>query len=236
MRAVLDFLSPLHLTNPGDSGYLPENCSSLHDIIRFAHEQAVHEMFNLSAIAEGCAVSIKLSTHIPLSLHLIDLGGGLRSGLSTCDTVRAEHFLSEPIKALWQGFTHPGINWSGTVQIDGNSFWARMAASATSEFGPEPGGDSYALIGTDYLNFSARFGYHFATLDTFCSNEPDHNYLSLQFSGGAGTFFGKTLRLQFMGKILSELGCVVNLRGDLLEASFNRFPRSEMLDRRQNRE
>jgi pyruvate, water dikinase len=230
MRSVLDFLSPLHLTNPDDSGYLPENCSSLHDIIRFAHEQAIHEMFNLSAIAEGGSVSVKLSTHIPLTLHLIDLGGGLKSGLSTCDTVRAEHFLSEPIQALWRGFTHPGINWSGTLQIDGNSFLARIAASATAEFGPEPGGDSYALIGTDYLNFSARFGYHFATIDTFCSDEPDHNYLSLQFSGGAGTFFGKTLRLQFLGKILNELGCTVNLQGDLLEASFNRFPRSKMLD------
>jgi pyruvate, water dikinase len=231
MRSVLDFLSPLHLTNPDDSGYLPENCSSLHDIIRFSHEQAIHEMFNLSTIAEeGSSVSVKLSTHIPLTLHLIDLGGGLQPGLSTCDTVRAEHFMSEPIQALWRGFTHPGINWSGTLQINGNSFLARMAASATSEFGPEPGGDSYALIGTDYLNFSARFGYHFATVDTFCSNEPDHNYLSLQFSGGAGTFFGKTLRLQFLGKILSKLGCTVNLQGDLLEASFNRFPRSEMFE------
>jgi pyruvate, water dikinase len=230
MRSVLDFLSPLHLINTGDADYLPENCSSLHDIIRFAHEQAIHEMFNLSAIAEGSSISVKLSTHIPLTLHLIDLGGGLKSGLSTCDTVRAEHFLSEPIQALWRGFTHPGINWRGTLQIDGNSFLARMAASATSEFGPEPGGDSYALIGTDYLNFSARFGYHFATVDTFCSDEPDHNYLSLQFSGGAGTFFGKTLRLQFLGKILSEFGCTVNLQGDLLEASFNRFPRGEMLD------
>lgn len=230
MRSVLDFLSPLHLTNPDDSCYLPENCSSLHDIIRFSHEQAIHEMFNLSAIAEESSASVKLSTHIPLTLHLIDLGGGLRSGLSTCDTVRAEHFISEPIQALWRGFTHPGVNWSGTAQIDGNSFLARMAASATSEFGPEPGGDSYALIGTDYLNFSARFGYHFATLDTFCSDEPDHNYLSLQFSGGAGTFFGKTLRLQFLGKILIKLGCTVNLQGDLLEASFNRFPRSEMFE------
>jgi pyruvate, water dikinase len=231
MRAVLDFLSPLHLINPADPAYLPENCSSLHDIIRFAHEQAIHEMFNLSALAEERSVSVKLSSHIPLTLHLIDLGGGLASGLSTCDTVRAEHFISEPIKALWRGFTHPGINWSGTVQFDGKSFLSRMAASATSEFGPEPGGDSYALIGTDYLNFSARFGYHFATLDTFCSDEPDHNYLSLQFSGGAGTFLGKTLRLQFLGKILKELGCTVNLQGDLLEASLNRFPRSEMSDR-----
>lgn len=229
MRSVLDHLSPLHVTNPDDPAFQPENCSSLHDIIRFAHEQAIREMFNLSALAEEQSVTVKLSTHIPLTLHLIDLGGGLKPGLTTCNTVTAEQFVSEPIKALWRGFTHPGINWSGTVQFDGSSFLARMAASATSEFGPEPGGDSYALIGTDYLNFSAKFGYHFATLDTLCSDEPDHNYLSLQFSGGAGTFFGKTLRLQFLGKILSSLGCSVSLQGDLLEATLNRFSRTQML-------
>ncbi len=230
MRSVLDLLSPLHLTNPDDPSFQPDNCSSLHDIIRFAHEQAIREMFNLSALAEEQSVAVKLSTHIPLTLHLIDLGGGLKPGLTTCNTVTAEHFTSEPIKALWRGFTHPGINWSGTVQFDGSSFLSRMAASATSEFGPEPGGDSYALIGTDYLNFSAKFGYHFATLDTFCGDDPDHNYLSLQFSGGAGTFFGKTLRLQFLGKVLGALGCAVTLRGDLLEASLNRFARTEMLE------
>ena len=229
MRSVLDSLSPLHLTDPDDPGFRPESCSSLHDIIRFAHEQAIREMFNLSALAEG--QSVRLSTHIPLTLHLIDLGGGLKPGLSTCDTVTAEDFLSQPIQALWQGFTHPGINWSGTVQFDGSSFLSRLAASASSEFGPEPGGDSYALIGTDYLNFSARFGYHYATLDTLCSDEPDHNYLSLQFSGGAGTFYGRTLRLQFLRKILGELDCSVSLQGDVLEATLNRFPREEMLGR-----
>jgi len=231
MRSVLDYLSPLHLTNPDDPGFQPESCSSLHDIIRFAHEQAIREMFNLSALAEDQSVTVKLSTHIPLTLHLIDLGGGLTLGLSTCDKVTAEHFVSGPIQALWQGFTHPGINWSGTVQFDGNSFLSRMAASATSEFGPEPGGDSYALIGTDYLNFSAKFGHHYATLDTLCSDDSDHNYLSLQFSGGAGTYTGKTLRIQFLGKVLSDLGCSVNLQGDLLEASLNRFSRTEMLER-----
>ncbi len=231
MRAVLDHISPLHLTNPEAPNFTPEHCASLHDLIRFAHEQAVREMFNLSDLAEEQSVTVKLATHIPLTLHLIDLGGGLQPGLTTCNTVTAEHFISEPIKALWRGFTHPGINWSGTVQFDNSSFLARMAASATAEFGPEPGGDSYALIGTDYLNLSAKFGYHFATLDTLCSEEPDHNYLSLQFSGGAGNFYGKTLRIQFLGKVLSKLGCTVHLQGELLEATLNRFPRAEMLDR-----
>lgn len=231
LRAVLDLLSPLHLTDPKAVSFRPENCASLHDIIRFAHEQAVGEMFSLSTGAEDEAVTVRLSTHLPLVLNLIDLGGGLRSGLSTCDTVTADHFTSAPIQALWRGFTHPGINWSGTVQFDGSRFLTRLAASATSEFGPEPGGDSYALIGTDYLNLSAKFGYHFATLDTFCGDEPDHNYLSLQFSGGAGSLYGKTLRLQFLGKVLGELGCMVSIQGDLLEATLNRHGRADMLER-----
>ncbi|HSO08569.1 MAG TPA: PEP/pyruvate-binding domain-containing protein, partial [Desulfoprunum sp.] len=155
LRAVLDLLSPLHLTDPNDPSFRPENCASIHDIIRFAHEQAVGEMFSLSTEAEDEAVTVRLTTHIPLVLNLIDLGGGLKPGLSTCDSVTADHFISSPIQALWRGFTHPGINWSGTVQFDGSRFLTRLAASATSEFGPEPGGDSYALIGTDYLNLSA---------------------------------------------------------------------------------
>jgi pyruvate,water dikinase len=231
LRTVLDFLSPLHLTDPKDPSFRPENCASIHDIIRFAHEQAVGEMFSLSTEADDEAVTVRLTTHIPLVLNLIDLGGGLKPGLSTCDTVTADHFISSPIQALWRGFTHPGINWSGTVQFDGSRFLTRLAASATSELGPEPGGDSYALIGTDYLNLSAKFGYHFATLDTFCGDEPDHNYLSLQFSGGAGSFFGKTLRLQFLGKVLGELGCAVSIQGDLLEATLNRHARVDMLER-----
>lgn len=231
LRAVLDQLSPLHLIDPDDPSFQPENCASIHDIIRFAHEQAVREMFSLSTEAEDETVTVRLTTHIPLVLNLIDLGGGLKPGLSTCDTVTADHFISAPIQALWRGFTHPGINWSGTVQFDGSRFLTRLAASATSEFGPEPGGDSYALVGADYLNLSAKFGYHFATLDTFCGNEPDHNYLSLQFSGGAGSFFGKTLRLQFLAKVLGELGCTVNIQGDLLEASLNRHGRVDMLER-----
>lgn len=229
LRAVLDLLSPLHLTDSNHPSFRTENCTSVHDIIRFAHEQAVREMFSLSSVAGGAAATVRLTTHIPLVLHLIDLGGGLTSGLSTCDTVTAAHFTSAPLQALWRGFTHPGINWSGTVQFTGNRLLARLASVATSEFGPEPGGDSYALIGADYLNLSAKFGYHYATLDTFCGEEADHNYLALQFSGGAGSYFGKTLRLHFLAEVLRQLGFTISVQGDLLEAGYNRHSRSAML-------
>ena len=74
--------------------------------------------------------------------------------------------------------------------------------------GPEnlPGGDSYAILSREYLNLSAKFGYHFANLDAFLSDDPDQNYISLQFAGGAGTYYGKSLRLNFLGNVLSRLG------------------------------
>ena len=230
LRAVLDHLSPLHLTDPASPEFCPENCASLHDIIRFAHEQAVREMFALSALAEERA-AVRLTSHLPLDLHLLDLGGGLAAGLTTCDQVGPEHFRSLPLQALWRGFCHPGINWSGTMQVDKSGFLARLAAPATAEFGPEPGGASYALIATDYLNFSIKFGYHYATLDTLCTEDADHNYLSLQFSGGAGSYYGKTLRLQFLGRILIGLGCTLEVQGDLLEAGLSRLPAGELLDK-----
>lgn len=229
LRTVLDHLSPLHLTDPDRADFSPEHCCSLHDIIRFAHEVGVREMFALSTLAEEGAAA-QLSSHLPLELHLLDLGGGLAPGLTTCDRVLADHFRSQPLQALWRGFCHPGINWSGTMRIEQSGFLARLAASATAELGPQPGGASYALIAADYCNLSMKFGYHYAILDTLCGDDADHNYLSLQFSGGAGSYSGKTLRLQLLARILASLGCSLELQGDLLEAGLSRLPAEEMLD------
>ena len=62
LRAVLDRVSPLRLTDPNDPSFQPKNCATLHDIIRFAHEQAVREMFSLSAGAEEAAATVRLAS------------------------------------------------------------------------------------------------------------------------------------------------------------------------------
>jgi pyruvate,water dikinase len=52
-------------------------------------------------------------------------------------------------------------------------------------------------------------------------DQPEANYFSLQFSGGAGTQAGRSLRLSFLGKVLIRLGCKLRITGDLLDASIN---------------
>ncbi|MBU3989153.1 MAG: pyruvate, phosphate dikinase [Gammaproteobacteria bacterium] len=221
-RAMLDHISPLNLTNAADPSFTADGCKSFHDVIRFCHEHSMREMFGISSAAEGTAASIKIATHIPLVIYAIDLGGGLKADMASRKTATPDDIESLPMQAIWQGFTHPGINWAGTINFDAGKFMTVMASLATSELGPAPGGDSYVLLSKDYMNFSAKFGYHFATIDALCSSEPNHNYVSLQFAGGAGNYFGRSLRIRFLGTVLEQLGFQVTLQGDLLEATFNR--------------
>ncbi len=228
IRRILDLVSPLHLTDPDSPDFSPGGCRSFQDIIRFAHEQAMREMFSFGEVAERAA-SFRLTAKIPLFLELIDLGGGFRQGLTTCDALTPESVESIPFRAVWKGFTHPGITWSGAISFDMRNFMTLLASGAMAEVGGgTPGGTSYAIVSRDYMNLSARFGYHFATVDTLCGEDSNQNYITLQFSGGAGPFHGRSLRIAFLGNVLARLGFEVDLKGDLIDASLGRYDRQAM--------
>jgi pyruvate,water dikinase len=230
MRGILDRLVPLNLTDPQHPTFAPEGCKTFHDIIRFTHEQGMKAMFGLTDRTDE-ARSIRLTAIIPLTLNLIDLGGGLKEGLTTCNNVTPEHIESFPLKAIWKGFTHPGITWAGTINFTANNLMTLFASSAVSEFGEIPGGISYAIISKEYANLSVKFGYHFATIDTLCSDNSSQNYISLQFAGGAGNYYGKTLRITFLGNVLGKLGFKVSLKGDLLDAFISGYDRPALEDK-----
>lgn len=231
MRSILDRISPLNLTAPDNPSFAPEGCKTIHDIIRFTHEHAMKGMFGVAGAFKDKDVSVKLTANIPLDVHLIDLGGGLKEGLTTCNIITPDLIESVPFKAIWKGFTHPGITWSGTISLDMRNFMSLVASSAASDFAERPDSSSYGLLSGDYLNLSARFGYHFANIDALCGQNSDQNYISLQFSGGAGPYSGRSLRVQFLGNVLQRLGFQVSLKGDLLEASFLRYDCQSMEDK-----
>jgi pyruvate,water dikinase len=226
LARLLERISPLNLTDPQAESFSPSGCRTLHDIIRFAHEQAMKEMFGYADAAERMPNAVKLTGNIPLLFRLIDLGGGLKEGLTTCDTVTAESVASTPFRAVWKGFIHPGVTWTGAIDVTPRNVMTLIASSVTAGMDGPPGAEAYALLSGDYANVSARFGYHFATLDTLCGAVPDQNYVALQFSGGAGPVYGRVLRVQFLGNVLRRLGFEVNLTGDLLEATLLRHDRA----------
>ncbi|MCX7913926.1 MAG: PEP-utilizing enzyme [Thermodesulfovibrionales bacterium] len=231
-RTILNYISPLNLNDPSSPDFSPEGCKTIHDIIRFAHENAIKEMFGLAKNVVNEKVSLKLKTNIPLDLYIIDLGGGLREGTYT-DTITPEKVESLPLRAIWKGFSHPGIKWTGGISLDTKKMMTLLVSSASQNLSETLDITSYAIISKDYMNLSARFGYHFATIDTLCGDNSDQNYISLQFAGGAGSFAGRTMRLQFLSNILKNFYFTVNIKGDLLEANLFRYDKKkiqEMLD------
>jgi pyruvate,water dikinase len=220
MRAMLDRITPLNLLDPSAASFTPQACRTCHDVIRYLHEVAMREMFGLSAAAPT-APAVRLRSRLPLSLNLLDLGGGVKATAIAGDA-GIDDIACRPLAALWRGLNHPGISWRGTMNTGGQRLANLLAAPATAEFGEQPGGDSYALVAADYLNFSIKFAYHFATVEALCGDTSAQNYIALQFTGGAGSYYGRSLRIQFLAAVLDQLNFEVTTTGDLLQARFAR--------------
>jgi pyruvate,water dikinase len=139
-------------------------------------------MFALCDDAGDEANVVRLKAGIPLVLYCVDLGGGLKENLTTCDEVAASHVESIPMRALWKGLTHPGVSWAGGGALSARNMLSLMASSTTAA--DAPGGDSYAVISRDYVNLSAKFGYHYANIDALCGQEPGQNYVTCASPAG----------------------------------------------------
>jgi pyruvate,water dikinase len=226
LRALLDHITPLHLLDPGDPDFRPQSCRSLHDIIRYAHEKAVQTMFGLGDIACGASSRCrKLATDLPLDIYLLDVGGAFTDGGQ--GPVAPETLRSAPFLALWQGLSHPEVDWQSHLHFDWKGF-GDMALSGGIASGGAKDFASYAVVGADYLNLNMRFGFHFTLIDCLCGGESRANYCQLRFAGGGGDYQGRSVRIDLLQRILGRLGFEVSVRGDLLDARLIGYPAEEL--------
>jgi pyruvate,water dikinase len=217
MGNILALISPLNLKDPEAATFTPAHCKTIHDVIRFSHEKVVKEMFGLAGHKADSVQSLKMKAGIPLAVYFIDLGGGLKENLTTCDGITPDAIASRPMKVLWRGLSHPGISWAGAVGADSRNLMALMTS------GPPPQMASYAVLSDEYVNLSIKFGYHYATLDILWTKNPEENYISLQFGGGAGSFHGRALRIRFLSEVLEHLGFALQISGDVVDATLKGY-------------
>ena len=180
-------------------------------------------MFRLSEREDIKKLSpVRIRTHLPLNLHLLDLGGGLKRAGSH-RVLPPENVVSVPFLALWKGITSPGIHWAGPIGVDVKGLLSVMAQSAT-----QPSDDFWdrtlALVSLNYLNFSSRLGYHFATVDSYCGPVRNNNYITFVFKGGAADTLRRGRRARFLGIVLEELGFEVLIKEDLVKADYRKYP------------
>ncbi|HDZ76162.1 MAG TPA: hypothetical protein ENH42_01985, partial [Desulfobacteraceae bacterium] len=227
LKYIIDFISPLALVDPQSPSFVPESCRSLHDLIRFTHEKAMSEMFSIGDRRSTGRGSRRLVSDLPLTVHILDVGGGLLESAGPGPEISVDDIRSRPFRALWQGLAHPDIDWAGhghfdwktfdTVAIAGGVAPRESAALAT-----------YAVVSEDYFNLNMRFGYHFAVVDALCGPRNAVNYIALRFAGGGGDFSGRSARITFLAEVLGRLGFAVQVRGDLLDARVSGLDVPEM--------
>ncbi|SDB42438.1 pyruvate, water dikinase [Desulfonatronum thiosulfatophilum] len=228
MQRLLDLISPLNLTDPLAPEFQKARCLTLHDIIRYCHEQSVQEMFAFGKDVDAAQHALRLKVSIPVQLYALDLDDGFRTGLTTCDEINVHDVASVPFQALWQGLAHPGLNWTSNIASSARGFLSLVSTNPESGREDALGGASYAFVSRDYLNLNIRFGYHLATVDALCGPDPELNYVTLHFAGGVAPYFSRSLRAQYMAEVLKRLGYTVTLRGDLIEASQKRLDQTSL--------
>ncbi|NJB69088.1 pyruvate,water dikinase [Desulfobaculum xiamenense] len=224
LRKVMDYISPLNLTDPDAENFAPKGCRTMHDIVRFCHEKAVAEMFSLvNKGGRGLAQAKILEGGLPLVMHILDLGGGLTPQARDATVVDPCHFASEAMSALWEGLNHPDIQWDGSLLAFDWEEFDRMSAGIVGLKSKLL--SSYVILARDYMHTLLRFGYHFAVLDTMCTDHSDSNYINFRFKGGGAEMGQRRLRLAFVDKVLRDAGFTVRITGDMLEANLARAPR-----------
>jgi pyruvate,water dikinase len=220
--AIEEFLFQLTLIDPGSSNFTPAGCISMHDIIRFVHEKAVMELFEVgdsqaTASREGFKI---LDTVVPLNLAVLYIGNVVDNSSEKKKKIHPKEIKSGPFQALWRGISNPGIRWSGRTNVDFGGLASVFAASVAEDGSPARnlGDRNYLIIGPDYINFNARLAYHYSMVDAIVGERAFGNYVGFRFRGGGAGRIRRGLRAQFIAGALSFEGFSVDRRGDLVTA------------------
>lgn len=229
LRKLADRIVPLNLVNPRAKNFNPENCQTLHDIMRLVHELSYTEMFQISdAVTDtGGAGALKLAAPIPLDLHIIDLGGGLAGVSDHARRALVDQIASIPFAALMKGMLNEKLRDQGPRPIDFGGFFSVMREQmlAPNNMAERFGDRSYAIISDKYLNFSSRIGYHYSVLDAYCGDTINKNYITFSFKGGAADETRRNRRARAISEIFKGLDFQVEVQEDRVDARFYKYER-----------
>jgi pyruvate,water dikinase len=221
LEKVLKLIVPLNLIDPDSKDFRPESCKTYHDITRFAHEKAMHEMFSMGDDSEiEDTHTIDLAAGIPVSVRILDIEGGVKENVRKATP---DDILSIPFNALLRGMK--SMRWPAPPPVDAGGFLGMLAHSASvpEEQLRETAKKSFALLSKNYANFSIRLGYHFSMIEAYAGENLNDNYIRFFFKGGGASLDRRLRRVRLIKKILKAMDFRVNVKEDVINAIITKY-------------
>ncbi len=220
---LMPYISPLTLVDPTTEAFEPQNCQTLHDITRFAHQRAMAEIFRAGReIEHKDLIGLKLKTDIPLPVNIIYLDR-TRAEMGRRRLVGEEEVTSTPMRAFWEGVKQQG--WPSGPKPKGPRLRiSPMATTLTRKRRLERIETSYAILSMEYMIINLSLGYHFTTIESMCSGQVSKNYIRMQYKEGGASLDRRIRRIQLMAQILSAMGFDYNTHADFLDATISYQP------------
>lgn len=224
-KGVMKWVIPLNLVDPEDERFKPEFCETLHDIARFAHQKAMHEMFKISKELPEDVKAVRLIAGIPLLVYLIDLDGGIAGAPKK---LRPDHIRSIPFNAFLKGLV--SLEWPGPRHIDVKGFLGMVAHTASiPEAELEQMGErSFSFISSEYMNFSIRLGYHLSVVEAYTGKNINDNYIRFFFKGGGADRERRLRRARLISEILKKLDFNVKGIEDVIDAIITKYKKPHL--------
>ncbi len=234
LRDILRMITPLNLTDPRGKDFNPLGCKTLHDITRFAHEVSMQAMFNMSKESHFAERSTKqLVCEVPMQWWMIDLEDGIKKGVKG-KKVKLEDVVSIPMRAVWEGMT--ALPWKGPPPVDTKGFLCIMFG-ATTDPCLDPAvrkrfaDKNYIILSKHFCNLNSRLGFHFSTTEAYVGDNPNENYVSFVFKGGAADVERRVRRVRFVGKLLNHFDFRTDIKDDSLFARLEGHQQDYLVER-----
>jgi pyruvate,water dikinase len=229
LEKVLKWVVPLNLIDPDSERFTPEYCKTYHDITRFSHEVAMHEMFSIGEEQEiEGTKTIDLSAGIPIDVCVLDIDGGVKENVKKASY---EDILSIPFSALLRGMK--SMKWPGPPPVDARGFLGMLAHSASvpEDQLQETGKKSFAVVSKHYVNFSVRLGYHFSMVEAYAGENINDNYVKFFFKGGGAAVDRRLRRVRLITAILKKMGFKVTIKEDVIDAMLTKYKQATIEDK-----